>query len=218
MGLTALYFPLLINSRPEILELPVTLRFKKDGIRKSLIVGARQIVFIGLSGLFRSCASPYHITPPTDPRLGYFGGTQVRFQVPAGWQTGKEVEPTDAHAFTWHGETGKEVVILSVEAFHLDRYQPLTQLEQAHSYFEGIHDHEDPSVTLHEVGSFNGGMNGMLTVYHYSSDYFQNRLIAYLIKGKTMVEVELSGKDAEKTLSQLYALEETAHSVHMVNP
>ncbi len=94
----------------------------------------------------------------------------------------------------------------------------LTQSEQAYSYLEGIQHHEDPSVTMHEVGSFNGGMNGMLTVYHYSSDYFQNRLIAYLIKGHTMVEVELLGRDAKKTLSQLYALEETARSVHIVNP
>ena len=140
----------------------------------------------------------------------------MRFHVSAGWQAGKQIEPTDAQAFTWHGETGKEIVILSVKAFHL--YQPLTQSDQADSYLEGIHHHEDSSVTMHEVGSFNGGVNGMLTVYHYYSDYFQNRLIAYLIKDHTMVEVELLGRDAKKTLSQLYALEETARSVHIVNP
>jgi len=100
----------------------------------------------------------------------------------------------------------------------LDRYQPLTQAEQAQSYLEGIHDQEDADVTMDEVGSFNGGVNGMLTVYHYFSDYFENRLITYLIKGHTMVEVRLLGRDAEKTLSQLYALEETARSVHMANP
>jgi hypothetical protein len=195
----------------------VTLRFRKDSIRQLLIIGARQIVFTGLSVLLQSCVSSYHITPALDPRLGYSGGTQVRFQVPAGWQKGNQIEPTDAHAFTWHGETGKEIVILSVEAFHLDRYQPLTQSEQAYSYLEGIHDHDDPSVTMHEIGSFNGGVNGMLTVYHYSSDYFQNRLIAYLIKGQTMVEERLLGRDAKKTLSQLYALQGTARSVDIVN-
>jgi hypothetical protein len=196
----------------------MTVRFKKERLRQWWVIGVREIAFVVLSVLFQSCVSSYRITPALDPRLGYYGGTQVRFQVPSGWQTGKEVGATDAHAFTFNGETGKEVVILSIEAFHLDRYQPLTQSEQAHSYLEGVHDHEDAGVTMHEVGSFNGGVNGVLTVYHYYSDYFQNRLIAYLIKGQTMVEVELLGRDGKKTLSQLYALKETARSVHIVNP
>ena len=194
----------------------MTLRFKKDSIRQWLVIGARQIAFVVLSTIFQSCVNSYYITPPLDPRWNYLGDTQVRFKVPAGWQTGKQIEPTDAQAFTWHGETGKRVVILSVKAFHL--YQPLTQSEQAHSYLEGIHDHEDAGVTMHEVRSFNGDVNGVLTVYHYYSDYFQNRLIAFIIKGRTMVEVELLGRDRKKTLSQLYALEETARSVRIVNP
>jgi hypothetical protein len=71
---------------------------------------------------------------------------------------------------------------------------------------------------MEEMEAFDAGANGVLTIYRYHSDYIKNRFTVFLIKGHTMVELELFGSDVEKMLPQVHALKELAQTVRIDKP
>ena len=176
-----------------------------------------RIVLLIWAVFLAACAHSYRISPTPDPAWNYLGGTEVSFRVPNGWiPTNKNLE--DQMGFSLLGQRGKNVVVLGVRVFHLDPYQSSDPSDQARLYLEGILRHEDSRVTMTETASFDAGTNGTLKVYRYYSDYFKNRFIATIIRGRTIVEVSLYGEDVDRVQSAIPALEDLARTVRIKNP
>jgi hypothetical protein len=102
---------------------------------------------------------------------------------------------------------------IDLHYYLLADWQPQSQEGQAQSYLDAVHSHNDAAVTSSITDSLDSRQYGQLHVYRFYSDYWRDRRVVFIVRGRHYVHVELYAHDTPDADACQQVLEEVARSV-----